>query len=266
MTLSIAGSVVSNVNFIASGFGVGEGDAWATPRSYGAHQPPTDRCWLGRRPESSPSPRHEACSYRRGDARVKGVVVATDEVEVGPAAELVPGVVRGAGPYAVGNANGELFAVTRHCRHLGADLANGSIDRRGCLRVPHGARYDVATGRMIRGPQGLFAKIPGVDAGYRLLTTVLPLGRGDVSSAEEPCSCEISTDSSTCGDADLGGLRRRARRRSGASSRPLMSALRRQNWELTSVRSHRIPDSRLDTRRCGAVTLSDRSIEQRAVN
>jgi nitrite reductase/ring-hydroxylating ferredoxin subunit len=44
----------------------------------------------------------------------------------------------------------------------------------------HGARYDVATGRMIRGPQGLFAKIPGVDAGYRLPTTVLPLGRGDV--------------------------------------------------------------------------------------
>jgi nitrite reductase/ring-hydroxylating ferredoxin subunit len=123
---------------------------------------------------------HEARSYRRGNARVKGVVVA-DEVEVGPAAELVPGVVRPAGRYAVGNANGERFAVTRHCRHLGADLGNGSIDRRGCLEYPwHGARYDVATGRMIRGPQGLFAKILGVDAGYRPLTTVLPLGRGDV--------------------------------------------------------------------------------------
>jgi nitrite reductase/ring-hydroxylating ferredoxin subunit len=112
-------------------------------------------------------------------------VVAANEVEVGPAAELVPGVVRGAGRYAVGNANGELFAVTRRCRHLGADLDNGSIDRRGCLVCPwHGARYDVATGRMIRGPQGLFAKIPGVDAGYRLLTTVLPLGRGDVVERE----------------------------------------------------------------------------------
>ena len=52
------------------------------------------------------------------------------EIEVGPAAELVPGVVRGAGRYAVGNAGGELFAVTRRCRHLGADLANGSVDRR----------------------------------------------------------------------------------------------------------------------------------------
>ena len=76
--------------------------------------------------------------------------------------------------------NGERFGVTRHCRHLGADLANGSIDRRGCLVCPwHGARYDVATGRMIRGPQGLFAKIPGVDAGYGLRPR-LPLGRGDV--------------------------------------------------------------------------------------
>jgi nitrite reductase/ring-hydroxylating ferredoxin subunit len=77
------------------------------------------------------------------------------EFEVGAAAELVPGVVRGAGRYAVGNAAGELFAVTRRCRHLGVDLGNGSVDREGCLVCPwHGARYDVATGRMTQGPQG----------------------------------------------------------------------------------------------------------------
>jgi nitrite reductase/ring-hydroxylating ferredoxin subunit len=103
------------------------------------------------------------------------------ETEAGSAAELVPGVVRGAGRYAVGNANGELFAVSRRCRHLGADLAKGSIDREGCLVCPwHGARFDVATGRMTRGPQGVFAKIPGLDAAYRLLTKVLPLKRGEV--------------------------------------------------------------------------------------
>ena len=34
VTLTITGSVVSNVNFMASGFGVGEGEAWTTPRSY----------------------------------------------------------------------------------------------------------------------------------------------------------------------------------------------------------------------------------------
>ena len=107
------------------------------------------------------------------------------ETEVGPAAELTPGVVRGVGRYAVGNANGEMFAVTRRCRHLGADLANGSIDPEGCLVCPwHGAKYDVATGRMTRGPQGVFAKIPGLDAGYLLLTKVLPLGRGEVVERE----------------------------------------------------------------------------------
>jgi nitrite reductase/ring-hydroxylating ferredoxin subunit len=101
------------------------------------------------------------------------------EIEVGSAAELAPGVVRGAGRYAVGNADGELFAVTRRCRHLGADLANGSVDREGCLVCPwHGARYDVASGRMTRGPQGVFAKIPGVDPAYRLITRIVPLGRG----------------------------------------------------------------------------------------
>jgi nitrite reductase/ring-hydroxylating ferredoxin subunit len=107
------------------------------------------------------------------------------EVEAGSAAELVPGVVRGVGRYAVGNAGGELFAVTRRCRHLGADLANGSIDEERCLVCPwHGAKYDVATGRMTQGPQGFFAKIPGLDAGYRQLTRVLPLGRGAVVERE----------------------------------------------------------------------------------
>ena len=37
---------------------------------------------------------------------------------------------------------------------------------------------------MTRGPQGFFAKIPGSDAGYRLLTRVLPLGRGVVVERE----------------------------------------------------------------------------------
>ncbi len=103
------------------------------------------------------------------------------EIEVGPAEEFVPGTVQRAGRYAVGNADDELFAVTRRCRHLGADLADGSIDDQGCLVCPwHGATYDVASGRMLRGPQGVFAKIPGLGAGFKLLTKVLPLGRGTV--------------------------------------------------------------------------------------
>ena len=97
-------------------------------------------------------------------ATVQGATVGgamAREIEVGPAAELVPGTVRGAGRYVVGNAGDELFAVTRRCRHLGADLANGSVDRAGCLVCPwHGAKYDVATGQMTRGPQGFFGEDP----------------------------------------------------------------------------------------------------------
>ena len=102
-------------------------------------------------------------------------------VEAGQATDLTPGTVIGAGRYAVGNAEGELFAVTRRCRHLYADLANGKIDRDGCLVCPwHGSKYDVHTGRMVRGPQGIFARIPGLDAAFKALTLVLPLGRGRV--------------------------------------------------------------------------------------
>src|SRR5689334_4522315 len=103
------------------------------------------------------------------------------ELRVGPASELPPGTIVGVDGYAVGNAAGTRFAVSRHCRHLRADLAGGSIDADGCLVCPwHGAKYDVATGRMVRGPQGIFAKVPGLDAGYKLLTRVLPLRRGKV--------------------------------------------------------------------------------------
>jgi nitrite reductase/ring-hydroxylating ferredoxin subunit len=99
--------------------------------------------------------------------------------------ELPPGRVTGAGQYAVGNAAGDLFAVSRRCRHLYADLAKGSIDSKGCLVCPwHGSRYDVSTGRMVRGPQGFFSKVPGLSASFKALTAVLPLRRGVVTERE----------------------------------------------------------------------------------
>jgi nitrite reductase/ring-hydroxylating ferredoxin subunit len=104
------------------------------------------------------------------------------ELLVGPESELSPGTVKGVGRYAVGNAAGELFAVSRRCRHLYADLGRGKIDKDGCLVCPwHASKYDVKTGRMLRGPQGFFAKIPGLGAGYMALTRVLPLRRGKVT-------------------------------------------------------------------------------------
>ena len=100
-----------------------------------------------------------------------------------PVADVPPGSVTRSGGYAVGN-NGDYFAVSRRCRHLRADLADGSIDADGCLVCPwHQAKYDVKTGRMTRGPQGVFAKIPGVDAGYIALTKTWPLHLGTVTVA-----------------------------------------------------------------------------------
>ena len=94
--------------------------------------------------------------------------------------DLLEGTVVGARQWAVGN-NGGYFAVTRRCRHLGADLAHGSIDADGCLVCPwHQSKYDVRTGRMIRGPQGIFAKVPGLGAMFIALTKVVPLRRGKV--------------------------------------------------------------------------------------
>ena len=99
-----------------------------------------------------------------------------------PAADVPPGSVTGVGAYAVGNVDSEYFAVSRRCRHFRADLAEGSIDADGCLVCPwHHSKYDVKTGRMTRGPQGVFAKIPGLDAAFIALTKAWPLRRGRVT-------------------------------------------------------------------------------------
>ncbi len=104
---------------------------------------------------------------------------------VGPASEIPPGTVTGAGDWAVGN-NGELFAVGRKCRHLMANLAEGSIDDDGCLVCPwHKSKYDVTTGKMVRGPQGVFAKVPGLGMAFKSLTAVLPLPVGKVEVRDD---------------------------------------------------------------------------------
>jgi nitrite reductase/ring-hydroxylating ferredoxin subunit len=92
-----------------------------------------------------------------------------------PSSELPPGAVRRVGSWAVGNRDGELFAVSRRCRHQLGDLAQGSIDADGCLVCPwHQSRYDVSTGAMVSGPRG-FLGYHGPTPGYSRL--VLGYGR-----------------------------------------------------------------------------------------
>ena len=82
------------------------------------------------------------------------------EIRAGLVSDIPPGSVVGAGRWAVGNVNGEFFALSRRCRHLFADLAGGKIDRNGCLVCPwHASAYD---------------------AFYIALTKALPLARGTV--------------------------------------------------------------------------------------
>jgi 3-phenylpropionate/trans-cinnamate dioxygenase ferredoxin subunit len=96
--------------------------------------------------------------------------VASDPVrlisvdELGERSVAVVETARGA--LAVGISGGEPFAVSNRCRHLLAPLGEGRVAEDGGLECPwHGARYDVHTGAMTRGPQGVFKPLAGVVKG-----------------------------------------------------------------------------------------------------
>lgn len=69
----------------------------------------------------------------------------------GAAADLPPGTVVGVGRYAVGNAGGRYFAVTRRCRHLGYPSGDQSslLAYQGSIAVP-----DLCGGGQLRLDQG----------------------------------------------------------------------------------------------------------------
>jgi nitrite reductase/ring-hydroxylating ferredoxin subunit len=79
------------------------------------------------------------------------------------------------GALAVGLSAGKPFAVSNRCRHLFASLGKGHVTDDGCLECPlHGARYDVRSGAMVRGPQGVFKPLAGAvkaTTGARALKT-----------------------------------------------------------------------------------------------
>jgi 3-phenylpropionate/trans-cinnamate dioxygenase ferredoxin subunit len=85
-------------------------------------------------------------------------LVAVDDL--GPSRVTVVDSPHGA--LAVGLSDGVPFAVSNKCRHLFASLGKGHVTEDGCLECPwHGARYDVRTGAMVRGPQGAFKPLAG---------------------------------------------------------------------------------------------------------
>jgi len=77
------------------------------------------------------------------------------------------------GALAVGISAGEPFAVSNRCRHLFASLGKGRVTEDGCLECPwHAALYDIATGKMVQGPQGAFRPLAGA---VKATTGALPL-------------------------------------------------------------------------------------------
>jgi len=103
--------------------------------------------------------------------------------EVGDSGVMV--VATPHGDLAVGLSAGEPFAVSNRCRHLFASLGKGRVAEDGCLECPwHGARYDVRSGKMTRGPQGAFRPLAGVVKGttgsVALKTYPVELRDGDI--------------------------------------------------------------------------------------
>ena len=77
------------------------------------------------------------------------------------------------GTLAVGISAGRPFAVSNRCRHLFASLGEGRVTEDGCLECPwHASRYDVGSGKMVRGPQGAFRPLAGV---VKATTGAIPL-------------------------------------------------------------------------------------------
>ena len=79
------------------------------------------------------------------------------------------------GALAVGISAGKPFAVSNSCRHLRGPLGEGHVTDDGCLECPwHASRFDVGTGRMVRGPQGAYRRVAGL---VKATTGRLPLKR-----------------------------------------------------------------------------------------
>lgn len=79
-------------------------------------------------------------------------------------------------------------AVSSRCRHQLADLSQGSLDKDGCLVCPwHGARYDLDSGEMVRGPRGFLGyrgRTPVYTQLIAAVGRVLPLRRRPVREVD----------------------------------------------------------------------------------
>jgi nitrite reductase/ring-hydroxylating ferredoxin subunit len=80
-------------------------------------------------------------------------------------ADVPPGSALLVGAVAVFNVGGRLCATQAHCTHRGGPLNEGVLDGSTVTCPWHGARFDVCTGALVRGPAREPLKTYRVDVG-----------------------------------------------------------------------------------------------------
>jgi 3-phenylpropionate/trans-cinnamate dioxygenase ferredoxin component len=77
-------------------------------------------------------------------------------VKIGRASDVGTGQLRAfdveGTKVSVANANGTLYAFDDTCTHMGCSLAQGELDGTTVTCPCHGSQFDVASGKVLRGP------------------------------------------------------------------------------------------------------------------
>ena len=119
------------------------------------------------------------------------------QITVCPVADLPPGAVTGAGPYAIGNIDGKYFAVTRRCRHLRAAW-RADRSRTGDWSARGTSRLHVENGQMVRGPNRSSRRSPDSERRSRccrkfgLLDAALSVSGNDIIVDTGACAIRLS--------------------------------------------------------------------------
>lgn len=84
----------------------------------------------------------------------------TDEIPDGTMKRLV----LGGRDVLVVNYEGRYYAIQANCTHMGGDLSKGRLEGKVVACPRHGARFDVTTGKCVKGPKVAFLKLKAQDA------------------------------------------------------------------------------------------------------
>lgn len=63
----------------------------------------------------------------------------------------------------IANVAGTYYAMNDKCTHMGTDLSGGTLEGTIVTCPKHGQRFDITTGKSIRGPKVAFISMKGMD-------------------------------------------------------------------------------------------------------